>query len=130
MYHLRIEIPGLPKLQSGSFGSKWARRKHDQRWKELVGWATAGKRPGKPLERALVVCTRLSSSRKAPDDVNLRSSFKPLIDALVGNKRDPTDPTRVLVDDDTEHMVDEYHWEMCLRGGDGVVIEVTELGER
>lgn len=129
MYHLKISIPGLPQLQSGSFGSRYSRRKHDKRWKDLVGWATVGKRPNPPLERVHVVCSRFSGSRR-PDETNLRASFKPLIDALVGNKKDPTDPTRIFVDDDTEHMSEEYHWEKCPRGEGRVVIEVTEVGER
>lgn len=130
MYHLRIEIPGLPKLQSGSFGHWSARRKHDSRWKQLVALETRGKRPGKPLERALVVCTRFSCASPAPDDDNLRASFKPLIDALVGNRNDPDDPTRIFADDSPEHMTAEYHWEPCPRGQGRVVIEVTEVGER
>lgn len=130
MYHLRIEIPGLPTLQSGSFGSKWARRDHDKRWKHFVRWSTVGKRPNPPLERAMVVCTRYSAASKAPDDVNLRSSFKPLIDALVGDPNDPIDPTRVLVDDDPVHLSEEYHWENCPRGKGRVVMEVSEVGER
>lgn len=129
-YFLRIEIPGLPVLQSGSFGTRFARRKHDKRWKHLVGWATLGRRPKPPLKRAHVVCTRHSSASMPPDHDNLVHSFKCCIDGLVGDRNDPTDPTRVLADDSPKHMTAEYHWEMCLRGGDGVVIEVTELGER
>lgn len=130
MYHLRIEIPGLPSLQSGSFGHWSDRRKHDKRWRQLVGWETLGKRPGKPLARAFVVCTRYSATSTAPDDDNLRASFKPLIDGLVGDRNDPTDPTSILADDSPKHMTAEYHWEMCLRGGDGIVMEVSEVGER
>ena len=129
MYHLRIEIPGLPVLQSGSFGSKWARRKHDKKWKNFVGWGTYGKRPAEPLERAFVVCTRFSGS-VAPDADNLQASFKPLIDGLVGDRNDPTDRTSILADDSPEHMTAEYHWEKCPRGEGRVVIEVTEVGER
>lgn len=129
MYHLRIELKGLPVLQSGSFGSRFSRRRHDKRWKDLVGWATAGKRPGKPLERVHVSCTRFSGSRR-PDETNLRSSFKPLIDALVGDRNDPTDPTSIFVDDDTEHMSEEYDWKPCPGGEGRVVIEVSEVGEK
>lgn len=121
MYHLRIEIPGLPTLQSGSFGSKWSRREHDKTWKDLVGWSTAGKRPGEPLERVHVSCTRFSGSRR-PDETNLRSSFKPLIDGLVN--------VGIMVDDDTKHMSEEYDWQPCPGGEGRVVIEVTEVGER
>ena len=121
MYHLRIEIPGLPKLQSGSFGHWSARRRHDSRWKDLVWLETRGKWPKDPLERALVVCTRYSSARSSPDRDNLVASFKPLIDAL---------QRTVIVDDSPEHMTAEYHWEKCPRGEGRVVIEVTEVGER
>ena len=125
-----MEIPGIPTLQSGSFGTRYARRDHDRRWKDLVGWGTAGKRPGVPLERALVVCTRFSAASGPPDDDNLRASFKPLIDGLVGKRNDPTDPTRILTDDSPAHMTAEYYWERCPRGEGKVVIEVTEVGEK
>ena len=130
MYHLRIDIPGLPSLQSGSFGTKWARRDHDKKWKDLVAWGTLGKRPKPPLERAFVICTRYSAANGPPDDDNLHSSFKPLIDGLVGNKKDPLDPVRVLADDSPKHMTAEYHWEKCPRGEGRVVIEVSEVGGR
>lgn len=129
MYRLRIEIPGLPTLQSGSFGSKWARRDHDKRWKDFVRWSTAGKRPNRPLKRSVVVCTRYSGANEPPDDDNLRASFKPLIDALVGTKNDPKDRTRVIADDSPKHMTGEYHWEKCPRGEGRVVMEVLEVGE-
>ncbi len=120
-YSVTIRLEGLPQLQSGSFGNWRVRRGHDAKWKDLVGWALTGRRPPKPLERALVVCTRFSAARKPPDDVNLRASFKPLIDALQLGTRP------VLVDDDTVHMQDEYHWERCERGEGRVVMVVTDL---
>lgn len=128
MYHLRIEIPGLPSLQSGAFGHWRARRSHDQRWKDLVAYETLGKRPKPPLERSFVVCTRHSAASGPPDDDNLRASFKPLIDGLVGNKKDPLDPTRVMADDSPKHMTAEYSWEKCPRGKGRVVMEVSEVG--
>ncbi len=124
MYHLRIEIPGLPRLQSGAFGHWRERRKHDSRWKQLVGYELRGKFPPKPFERAFVVCTRFSASSKAPDRDNLVASFKPLVDALV----DPPLARPVLVDDSPDHMTAEYHWEPCPRGKGRVVIEVAEVG--
>ena len=121
MYHLRIEIPGLPSLQSGAFGHWSARRRHDSRWKELVGYSTLGKRPEQPLERAFIVCTRYSASRKAPDFENLAASFKPLLDGLVN--------VRVLIDDNQDVIGQpEYHWEKCPRGEGRVVMEVSEVG--
>lgn len=122
MYHLRIEIPGLPSLQSGAFGHWRARRDHDRRWKTMVHYGTFGRRPAEPLERALVVCTRYSAARSVDRD-NLVASFKPLIDALAN------DPTFVLTDDSPEHMTAEYHWEKCKRGEGRVVMEVSEVGE-
>ena len=120
MYHLRIELPGLPALQSGAFGHWSARRRHDKRWKQLVALETRGKWPREQLERAFVVCTRYSAARSSPDRDNLVASFKPLIDALQGS---------LLVNDSPEHMTAEYHWESCPRGKGRVVIEVTEVGE-
>lgn len=121
MYHLRIELKGLPSLQSGAFGHWSARRRHDSRWKQLVALETRGKCPGEPLDRALVVCTRYSCASPAPDRDNLVASFKPLIDAFQGT---------VILNDSPEHMTAEYHWENCPRGKGRVVMEVSEVGER
>lgn len=121
MYHLTIELDGLPSLQSGAFGHWSARRRHDSRWKQLVALETRGKCPGEPLERALVVCTRYSCASPAPDRDNLVASFKPLIDSLQGT---------VIENDSPEHMTAEYHWENCPRGKGRVVMEVSEVGER
>jgi len=118
MYQLRIEIPGLPKLQSGAFGHWRARRVHDSKWKDLVGYELIGRRPPKPLERAEVSCVRYSAANKAPDFENLAASFKPLIDQLVGT---------VIVDDSQDHIGQpSYQWEKCPRGKGRVVIEVRE----
>ena len=119
-YHLIIEIPGLPQLQSGSFGHWSARRRHDARWKDLVWYELRGRLPPYALERSLIVCTRYSAARSSPDRDNLVASFKPLLDALQGH---------VIWDDSPEHMSAEYHWENCPRGEGRVVIEVTEVGE-
>ena len=120
MYHLRIELPGLPQLQSGAFGHWSARRRHDSRWKQLVALEARGHWPKEPLERASLVCTRFSCARSSPDRDNLVASFKPLIDALQGV---------VIKNDSPEHMTAEYHWEKCHRGEGRVVIEVSEVGD-
>ena len=121
MYHLKITLEGLPALQSGAFGHWTARRRHDSRWKQLVGLEARGKLPGEPLAKAFLSCTRYSAARSSPDRDNLVASFKPLIDALQGT---------VLIDDSPEHMTAQYHWEKCPRGEGRVVIEVSEVGER
>ena len=122
MYHLKISIPGLPSLQSGAFGHWRARRKHDHMWKDLVWLETRGKLPGDPLKRAIVVCTRFSAARKAPDFENLAASFKPILDGLqIAN---------VIVDDAQDVIGQpQYHWVKCGRGEGKVVIEVSEVGE-
>ncbi len=129
MYRLRIELKGLPSLQSGAFGHWRARRAHDARWKNLVRQATRRELPKEPLEKALVVCTRYSAARSSPDRDNLVASFKPLVDGLAGYKVGNVLLTQVLIDDSPEHMTAEYHWEKCPRGKGRVVMEVSEVGE-
>jgi Holliday junction resolvase RusA-like endonuclease len=90
-------------------------------WKDLVWIEARLSKPDQPLERAHVSCTRFSGSQR-PDETNLRSSFKPLIDALVN--------VGIMVDDDTKHMSEEYDWQPSPGGEGRVVIEVTEVGER
>ena len=119
MFELTFSLDGLPSLQSGAFGHWRARRSHDKKWKDLVGYAVMMRgRPAKALDYATLVCTRHSAASGPPDDDNLRASFKPLIDSLT--------EMRVLVDDKPHHMVAEYKWEPCGRGEGHVTIEIRE----
>lgn len=116
---IHFAIPGLPKLQSGSFGHWRARRDHDKKWKELVWHAIleTGARPPKPFERAELICTRYSASKSPPDSDNLASSFKPLIDACV--------ESGLLVDDAPSAIGRPiYRWEKCGRGKGYVTISI------
>ena len=117
---IKIDIPGLPVMQSGTFGVKWSRRKHDQRWKDEVFWALTGQRPAAPIEFAYVHCVRYSGSSKPPDDANLRSSFKAPIDALQLGQRP------VIVNDDPLHMKDTYEWQPCARNAGHITMEISD----
>lgn len=115
-YALEIELDGLPKLQSGAWGHWRTRRKHDERWKDLIGWEVVRLGPPpKLLDFASVECIRFST--REPDWDNLVASFKPLIDGLIGT---------VLVDDSPTRLVRRYGWTKTDRGRGRMRIYVEE----
>jgi Holliday junction resolvase RusA-like endonuclease len=115
-YRLRLEIPGLPPLQSAGARSHWAKRWRENRdWSKRVAWATTGQRPPRPLDRARIVCTRYSPTE--PDYDNLVASFKAAgLDALVR--------AGVLRDDSPEVVTVAYAWAQAPRGQGHITIEV------
>lgn len=81
-YCLEFSIPGLPKTMNELYSSHWrTRQSHKVKWHRDIYYCTFGKTPPKPLKKAKLELTRYSSFQ--PDDDNLRSSFKHIIDALV-----------------------------------------------
>jgi Holliday junction resolvase RusA-like endonuclease len=83
-YRLEFDLPGLPKSPNELLGKHWrVRSRHANQWKTAVNMITAGRRPLKPLTFARLMMVRCSSVE--PDDDNLRSSFKPIVDGLVNS---------------------------------------------
>lgn len=82
MFYIYFEVESLPKLQNArSKTSFWNYHREAKNWVTWVGLATIGKRPEKPLKRALVIITRCSSQE--PDCDGLYSGMKAPLDALV-----------------------------------------------
>jgi Holliday junction resolvase RusA-like endonuclease len=80
-YCVSFFINDLPLLPNRLNTMHWAERGKDRKkWHALVGAALVGKKPQKPLTRAVVTLVRYSSVR--PDNDNLTASFKPVIDGL------------------------------------------------
>lgn len=102
-YRLELELRGLPRLQPNERWHWAARYRHDKRWREWVGRSArhAGL-PARPLERAVIECTRYSV--RACDVDNCFASWKPLLDGL---KR------VVIVDDSPDHVTVLSRWERC-----------------
>jgi hypothetical protein len=117
-YTLTLNIPKLPNLQAANARQHWAvRRREEQWWKSQVRWHSIAKgTPEKPLTRARIVCTRLSTTE--PDADNNASSFKPAIDGLKG---------LVIVDDKPANATITFGWEYAKRGQGGVRIHVEAM---
>lgn len=119
-YCIEFEIPGLPPTINAGGRSRhwrigWAAT---AKWKESIGWATAGKRPKKPLERAQITLTRYSSME--PDFDGLVSSFKAVIDGLVVHG--------VLAGDKMSQIGQpRYRWEKCPRNSGKIKVRVEEV---
>ncbi len=118
-FHCTITMPGLPRLQSDVI--HWRTRAKERKiWRAQVMWAIRSQTfrlPFPPLERAALVFTRHSASQ--PDDDNLRSSFKPVRDGLIG----------IWIRDDTPDVVVDpvYQWEKAPRGKGRITVEVREI---
>jgi hypothetical protein len=120
-YHFVLVLKGLPKMTnpSGARSTHWrvvkAERDH---WKNLVACHGLSHRPLRPLKKAVLCLTRLSSVR--PDSDGLVSSFKAVIDGLVLG--------RVLVNDGWDNIgMPDYRWEKATPGQGGIRIELTAI---
>lgn len=116
-YSLRLRFPRLPRLQSDTFGNKYARNRYRKEWHREV-WAevlAAGGKPSQPLDRAFIRCVRYSSAK--PDEDNLYYSFKPLIDGLK--------QCGVIAEDNPDVVKREVEWSRTPGKQGYVTIEVT-----
>ena len=118
-YSLDAEIPGLPKLQTNSWGSWRPRDAATKRWLDEVAVATHRKRPSVPLSKPRVRFTRYSTNE--PDYTNLVASFKPVEDALV--------TLEIILDDKPGVIgVPTYKWEKASRRQGRIRIQVWGQG--
>lgn len=103
-YRLEFELIGLPKSPNQLLGAHWTIRSgHAKKWKKLVGKAVEKKCPPTPLEKAKVTLIRYSAA-KSMDRDNLRSSFKPIVDALKLYGVIVDDAPEVIGEPVVEHM--------------------------
>jgi len=121
-YSLLLDIPGLPRLQSGTL--HWRLRHKERReWHEAVGWEIqrqGGTKvlPPEPLQSAHLCCTRYSPVEGDYD--NLVVSFKPLLDGL---------KIAGVIADDHPSVIGRplYRWKKAPPKKGHVRIEVTTL---
>lgn len=77
---LQFELPGLPKtVNAHRSAGHWARKKHDDQWKEATRIISSKPADG-PLSSFSLFLTRYSSNE--PDYDGLVSSFKSIVDGL------------------------------------------------
>jgi hypothetical protein len=121
-YSLKIEIPGLPSINTASNNHWRVRARHNRKWRhDTILSAKAAGLPPEPLWKAKVTCTRHSA--REPDFENLAHSFKPLVDGLVTGG--------VLVDDNQQVIGQpEYRWEKAAPKKGRVTIEVLSAEKR
>lgn len=118
-YQLEFTISGLPKTGNQLLRGHWSvKHGHAKMWKMRVYKACWHLRPEKPLKRAKLTLTRVSSVETDFD--NRVSSFKPIIDGLVQAK--------VLAGDKQENIGQpSYVWERGKPGEGCVRVRVEEV---
>jgi Holliday junction resolvase RusA-like endonuclease len=116
-YKLVIEIPGLPKTPNARMHWR-VKALEAKKWRNAVCLVSLSQRPDSPLKKALVECTRFSTSR--PDFDNLAASFKNCLDGL--------QDAGVIKNDNFETIGNpEYKWEKTKKGMGKIRIVVTEV---
>ena len=121
-YCVSVWINDLPTLPNRLNTMHWRARKRDKdKWHMLVGAALAGKKPVKPLTRAVLTLVRYSSVR--PDNDNLAASFKFAIDGL---------KQCGVIKDDNPSVLEKtvYLWEFASPKAGKTFIRIEELRER
>jgi hypothetical protein len=135
-YRLELRLMGLPAMPNSLLGAPWKARSGEKRkWFNRIAYATRGMRPPRPLTRARVTLTRISSVE--PDADGLRGSFKPILDALtvnMGRKRIglhwvPIQRGLGILLDDHPRVIGEpvIRWEKGKAGEGSIVIVVEEI---
>lgn len=82
MYTLEFQINALTASPNTYLGSHWrVRSRHADKWKRLVWQKVWHLKPAEPLKKAAIELERWSPRKMDAD--NARSSFKPVVDALV-----------------------------------------------
>lgn len=114
-YSLEFTVDDLPKTVNGmGKTSFWYRVNENKKWQNIVSIKVVGRRPLKPLEKAKVTCTRVSS--REPDRDNLYHSFKSVIDALVRSK--------IIIDDKASVIDLKCEWRQAKPKQGHIIVRV------
>jgi hypothetical protein len=115
-YNLKIEISGLPQMTNAVGRKHWTvKAREAQKWRQLVMYMCAGKRPPRPLKKAHLILTRCSAI--SPDPDNLVSSFKHCVDGLVD--------ARIIENDKLDNIsMPDYRWEKTKPKSGKIKVEV------
>ena len=117
MYHLKLDLPGLPRINTSDNRHWRVRQREKKDWYFLVWIESHRFVPESPLVRAQVRITRHSSSE--PDYENLTQGGKHILDGLVR--------AGVLADDKPSVIGQpEYRWEKAPPRKGHVTVEVWE----
>ena len=119
MYQFKIEIKELPVMGNPYLRmNRHKRNTYNKNWYEFMFYATQGKRPIKPLNRARLKLIRYSSAM--PDYDGLVFSFKPVIDSL---------KLAGIISDDSWKCIGKIDcdWIRCSRKEQRISIEVFEV---
>jgi Holliday junction resolvase RusA-like endonuclease len=118
-YSLKFEINHAPESPNRILGSHWTvRQRHAKKWERLVWAKVWNHRPPAPLKKAKLELVRYSVRKMDAD--NLRSSFKPICDALVKNQ---------IIRDDSYDVIGEpvVRQEKTKRGIKKIEVFVQEI---
>lgn len=117
---ITLEIPRIPASPNEMRRFHWRHRyRHDQIWKQEIGYAVVSKRPAVPFPRAKVTIDRRSRGSLDPD--NLVSSMKPVIDALRHS--------RIIENDTADHIQLTVTQSRDARLPPRTLIEITPIEE-
>ena len=115
-YELEFEIDDLPKTYNAMGRSHWSvKAKEARKWKTLVAIRILSKGRCPMLPRAKITLTRYSS--RCPDSDGLVSSFKHVIDGIVGAGLIPDDSYRTI-------GMPTYLWEETKKGKGKIKVKI------
>jgi hypothetical protein len=118
-YELEFEITDLPKTINSIGRMHWSvKAKEARKWKTLISIKILSKGRCSQLQRAKLTLTRYSS--RCPDSDGLVSSFKHVIDGIVGAGLIPDDSYRTI-------GMPTYLWEEVKRGKGKIKIKIEEI---
>jgi len=134
-YRLTIRSDHLPTPTNITENWHWRKRSaYRKTWRLWVKYAVGRKRPRAPLERARVLVDVYATKRA--DRMNLRHSFKPVIDGLCPERAYMRKGKRVVshgagvIRDDSPDVIGEpsFHWHEAQKGAEHFVLTVEEDG--
>lgn len=120
-YHLKINVPGLPKTTNGQSRAHWTKlHREAQKWHRLVLISMDRNAPAEPLKKAKLTLTRHSSTE--PDFDGLVSSFKHVTDSLIKCG---------VIEDDKMSVIGQpiFKWVKCRPKHGHITVEVESIDE-
>ena len=119
VYVLEFEINDLPKTINAIGRAHWAvKAKEARKWKNLVAAEILSKGSIKQLPKAKITLFRYSS--RCPDSDGLVSSFKHVIDGIVGVGLIPDDTYRTI-------GMPNYSWEKAPKNKGKIKVRIEEI---
>lgn len=118
-YEIEFEINDLPKTINSIGRRHWSVKvKEANKWKNLVAAHILSRGSCPRLLRAKITLTR--SSSRCPDSDGLVSSFKHVLDGIVGAGLIPDDSYKTI-------GMPDYRWEHSCKGKGKIKIKIEEI---